>query len=74
MKKSIIFLFLLFSIQTFAAYQYNTKGNQTWLTFDSNTNLYFDVYRSGKINDHENFIDRGNGILDWGWFNLNTNE
>lgn len=74
MKKSIIFLFLLFSIQTFAAYQYNTKGNQTWLTFDSNTNLYFDVYRSGKTNDHENFIDRGDGIVDWGWYNLNTNE
>ena len=74
MKKSIIFLFLLVSIQAFAAYQYNTKGNQTWLTFDSNTNLYFDVSRSGKTNDHENFIDRGEGIADWGWYNLNTNE
>lgn len=74
MKKLILFLFLLFSIQTFAAYQYNTQGNQTWLTFDSETNLYFDVSRSGKTNDHENFIDRGNGISDWGWYNLNTNE
>jgi hypothetical protein len=74
MKKSIIFLFLLFSIQAFAAYQYNTKGNQTWLTFDSETSLYFDVSRSGKTNNHENFIDRGEGIADWGWYNLNTDE
>lgn len=64
----------IFSIQAFAAYQYNTKGNQTWLTFDSATNLYFDVSRSGKTNDHENFIDKGEGIADWGWYNLNTNE
>ena len=74
MKKLLVFLFLLFSVQIFAAYQYNTKGNQTWLTFDSTTNLYFDVSRSGKTNDHENFIDKGEGIADWGWYNLNTNE
>ena len=64
----------LFCVQLFSAYQYNTKGNQTWLTFDSATNLYFDVSRSGKTNDHENFIDKGEGIADWGWYNLNTNE
>lgn len=68
-------LFLCFSCFVVnAAYQYNTKGNQTWLTFDSETRLYFDVSRSGKTNDHENFIDRGEGIADWGWYNLNTNE
>jgi LPXTG-motif cell wall-anchored protein len=73
--KYLIFLFAcVFTLSTYAAYQYNTKGNQTWLTFDSNTNLYFDVSRSGKTNDHENFIDRGEGIADWGWYNLNTNE
>ena len=64
----------LFCIQLFSAYQYNTKGNQTWLTFDSSTSLSFEVFRSGKTNDHENFIDRGDGIVDYGWYNLNTNE
>ena len=59
---------------TFAAYQYNTKGNQTYLTFDSNTDISLEVYRSGKNNDHENFIDKGEGIVDYGWYNLNTNE
>jgi hypothetical protein len=70
----LIFVTLLFNITAFAAYQYNTKGNQTWLTFDSNTSIYFSVERSGKTNNHENFIDQGKGISDWGWYNLNTNE
>lgn len=74
MKYFLIAFLSFLSIQSFAAYQYNTKGNQTWLTFDSETSLYFDVSRSGKTNDHENFIDRGEGIADWGWYNLNTNE
>ena len=60
------------SISLMAAYQYNTKGNQLWLTFDSSTTVAFDVSRSGKTNDHENFIDRGEGIVDYGWYNLET--
>jgi hypothetical protein len=74
MKKLFLCLLITGVFPLFAAYQYNTKGNQTWLTFDSETSLYFDVSRSGKTNDHENFIDRGDGISDWGWYNLNTNE
>ncbi|MBR2426010.1 MAG: hypothetical protein IKB16_04635 [Lentisphaeria bacterium] len=55
-----------------AAYQYNNKGLQTWLTFDSTTTVAFDLYRSGKDKDHENFIDRGDGIADFGWYNMDT--
>jgi len=55
-----------------AAYQYETKGNQGWLTFDSETTVAFDLSRSGKDKDHENFIDRGEGIADYGWYNLDT--
>lgn len=73
--KQLLILFLFFiTICISAAYQYNTKGNQSWLTFDSATDLYFSVERSGKDKDHENFIDNGNGIIDYGWYNLNTNE
>ena len=73
--KYTLTLFLSFlSIALYGAYQYNTKGNQSWLTFDTSTSLYFDVDRSGKDKDHENFIDKGKGIADWGWYNLNTNE
>ena len=60
----------VFSVQ--AAYQYNTKGNQGWLTFDSETTMAFELTRSGKDNDHENFIDRGQGIADYGWYNMDT--
>ena len=55
-----------------AAYQYNTKGNQGWLTFDSDTTLAFDLSSSGKDKDHENFIDRGEGVADYGWYNMDT--
>jgi hypothetical protein len=73
MKKIVLLLFLMSgSISLMAAYQYNTKGNQLWLTFDSSTTVAFDVSRSGKTNDHENFIDRGEGIADYGWYNLET--
>ena len=73
MKKILLLLFLMSgSISLMAAYQYNTKGNQLWLTFDSSTTVAFDVSRSGKTNDHENFIDRGEGIVDYGWDNLET--
>jgi hypothetical protein len=73
MKKIVLLLFLVYSgVSVMAAYQYNTKGNQLWLTFDSSTTVAFDVSRSGKTNDHENFIDRGEGIADYGWYNLET--
>ena len=55
-----------------AAYQYNSNGNQGWLTFDSDTTLAFDLSRSGKDKDHENFIDRGEGVADYGWYNMDT--
>ena len=55
-----------------AAYQYNTKGNQGWLTFDADTTVAFVLSRSGKDKDHENFIDRGNGVADYGWYNMDT--
>ena len=55
-----------------AAYQYNTKGNQGWLTFDADTTVALDLSRSGKDKDHENFIDRGNGVADYGWYNMDT--
>ena len=73
MKKlffSAMFLGLAFSAM--AAYQYESKGNQGWLTFDSQTTLAFDLGRSGKDKDHENFIDRGEGVADYGWYNLDT--
>ena len=57
-----------------AAYQYETHGNQGWLTFDSETTMAFELTRSGKDNDHENFIDRGQGIADYGWYNLNDDS
>ena len=72
MKQIISIIFLLIGMSAMAAYQYNTKGNQGWLTFDSPTTVGFELERSGKDNDHENFIDRGNGITDYGWYNLDT--
>ena len=63
MKKlffSAMFLGLAFSAM--AAYQYESKGNQGWLTFDSQTTVAFDLGRGGKDKDHENFIDRGEGV------------
>ena len=73
MKRVLLLLFVLScNISLMAAYQYETKGNQGWLTFDSATTVSFDVGRSGKDKDHENFIDRGEGIADYGWYNLDT--
>lgn len=72
MKQLISFIFLLIGMSAMAAYQYNTKGNQGWLTFDSTTTVGIELGRSGKDNDHENFIDRGNGVTDYGWYNLDT--
>ena len=70
---SAIFAFVV-SMSLDAAYQYGGKGNEVYLTFDSETVVSFDVSRSGKDKDHENFIDRGEGIADYGWYNLDTHE
>lgn len=69
---SLLMSFAAFSVM--AAYQYEKKGNQGWLTFDSETTVAFDLTRSGKDKDHENFIDRGEGVADYGWYNLETGE
>ena len=75
MKKIVLLLAMLCGFgSAMAAYQYETKGNQVSLTFDSSTTLAFDLGRSGKDKDHENFIDRGEGISDYGWYNLDTGE
>lgn len=71
----LLFLFIFLSfLHCYAAYQYNVKGNQGWLTFDSKTILSLDVGVTGKDKDHENFIDRGMGISDYGWYNLESGE
>ena len=73
MKKSFFALILCgFAVSAMAAYQYESKGNQGWLVFDSETTVAFDLVRSGKDKDHENFIDRGQGVADYGWYNLDT--
>ena len=72
MKQLISFIILFIGMSAMAAYQYNTKGNQGWLTFDSTTTVGIELGRSGKDKDHENFIDRGDGVTDYGWYNLDT--
>ena len=75
MKKFWLMLFLAgCSLPLMAAYQYEGKGNRGWLTFDSTTTVSLDLGRSGKDKDHENFIDRGEGVADYGWYNLETGE
>ena len=75
MKKfALLVLMVCCCASLMATYQYNTKGNQLWLTFDSDTTVSFDLSRSGKKNDHENFIDKGQGVADYGWYNLDTHE
>ncbi|MBO7327749.1 MAG: hypothetical protein J6W00_03135 [Lentisphaeria bacterium] len=76
MKKFIVFLFLLCcSASLSAAYQYKEEdGKQGWIIFDSTTTVSFDLGRSGKDKDHENFIDRGQGVADYGWYNLDTGD
>lgn len=69
--KMLALVCVLFTLLTVdAAYQYNVKGNQGWLTFDGDTTVTFDLSRSGKDKDHENYIDRGEGVADYGWYNL----
>lgn len=73
MKKALLALiFCGLAMSAMAAYQYETKGNQGWLSFDSETTVAFDLARSGKDNNNENYIDRGEGIADYGWYNLET--
>ena len=58
-----------------AAYQYNVEGNQGWLTFDGDTTVAFDLIldsRKDKDNGQDNYIDRGQGFADYGWYNLDT--
>ena len=75
MKKFILTsIMVCFCVSLMAAYQYETKGNQGVIVFNSQTTVAFDLSRSGKDKDHENFIDRGNGVADYGWYNLNTGE
>ena len=73
-KSLFISVVSVLGISVMAAYQYEAKGNQGWLTFDSETTVSFEIDRSGKTNDHENFIDRGEGVADYGWYNLETGE
>ena len=73
MRKILLTLILGgLALSAMAAYQYESKGNQGWLVFDSETTVAFDLERSGKDKDHENFIDRGEGVADYGWYNLDT--
>ena len=77
MKKSIwvILLFGVAALPVMAAYQYNVKGNQGWLSFDGDTTLAFDLTldsRKDKDNGQDNYIDRGQGFADYGWYNLDT--
>lgn len=74
MKNVLLLILLFIIISLHAAYQYNNKGNQSWLSFDSDTLISVELDRSGKDKDHENFIDRGDGIIDYGWYNLDTGE
>jgi len=76
MKKVLLAsIFAGLAISAMAAYQYNVKGNQGWLTFDSSTTLAFDLTlesRKDKDNGQDNYIDRGQGFADYGWYNLDT--
>lgn len=74
MKFFISCIICLVCVISQAAYQYNVKGNQGWLTFDSDTILSLEIGTTGKDKEHINFIDRGEGINDYGWYNLNSGE
>ena len=77
MKKNILTfaLAVVSASSVMAAYQYNVKGNQGYITFDSTTTLAFDLTlesRKDKDNGQDNYIDRGEGMSDYGWYNLDT--
>ncbi len=75
MKKILLSSVLsVLCVSAMAAYQFQEKGNRGWVEFNSETTISFDLGRSGKDNDHENFIDRGEGVVDYGWYNLETGE
>ena len=76
-KKYILatLLWCISVLPVMAAYQYNVNGNQGWLTFDGDTTLAFDLIldsRKDKDNGQDNYIDRGQGFADYGWYNLDT--
>ena len=73
-KVFFVALCLSLAVSAMAAYQYDSKGNEAWVTFDSAMTVAFDLSRSGKDKEHENFIDRGEGVADYGWYNLDTGE
>ena len=75
MKSFASALVICAAMSVMAAYQYNVKGNQGWLSFDGATTVSFDVVRESqkdKDNGQENYIDRGQGINDYGWYNIET--
>lgn len=74
MKQIFLTVFLFLSFQIFAAYQFNTKGNQGWITFDSDTTLSSILGTTGKDKDHQNFIDVGEGVNDYGWYDMNSGK
>lgn len=74
MKQIFLTVFLFLSFQIFAAYQFNTKGNQSWITFDSDTTLSSILGTTGKDKDHQNFIDVGEGVNDYGWYDMNSGK
>ena len=73
MKKVLLAsIFCGLAVSAMGAYQYERKGNEGWLSFDETTTVGFDLMRSGKDKDHTNFIDVGEGVVDYGWYNLDT--
>ena len=78
MRIKILFLIVIVTFTifpAFSAYQYNIRGNQGWLTFDSSTTLTFDLSVAGRTNGgkgNNNYIDRGGNFSDYGWYNLDT--
>ncbi|MBR7119427.1 MAG: hypothetical protein IKC77_04445 [Lentisphaeria bacterium] len=77
MKKLIVLFLFACCASVMGAYQYNVNGNQGWLTFDGDTTLAFDLVlesRKDKDNGQDNYIDRGQGYADYGWYNLDTGK
>jgi hypothetical protein len=77
--KKLFLMFLMFgaAVSAMAAYQYNVKGNQGWLSFDGETTVAFDLTlesRKDKDNGQDNYIDRGNNYADFGWYDLDDTE